>query len=162
MNAYIKDGKRDVQYEDCIYVLFQPTDLDKFKMFLDEEYKRTKNIVDDYDYEGGYVVVVYELDNKWEKDLSLVKQGKYSKTSIAFKNIFPKTVKVLQGGFKREEQSIQHRIFTKSKELKDFWEEHLGVELDDDMEFWQGWIEEKEILYIEQIIKQDVQPTDSQ
>ena len=94
--------------------------------------------------------------------MSLVKQGKYSKTSIAFKNIFPKTVKALQGGFKREEQSIQHRIFTKSKELKDFWEEHLGVELDDDMEFWQGWIEEKEILYIEQIIKQDVQPTDSQ
>lgn len=162
INGYAKDGKKDVQYEDCTYLLFQPSDLDKFKMFLDEEYKRTKAIVDDYDYEGGYVVLVYELDKKWEKDFHLIRQGKYSKTSDEFKELFSKTVKLVRNGLRRDEVSLQHRIFRKATDLREFWEEKLGVEFDDDMEVWQGWIEENETLDIDLIIKQDVQPTDSQ
>jgi len=156
INGYIKDGKKEVQYEDCAYLLFQPSDLDRFKMFLDEEYQRTKSIVDDYDYEGGYVVLVYELDAKWEKDFNLVKKGMYSKTSDEFKNMFPKTVKILKNGLRRDEVSLQHRIFRKSNDLKEYWEEQLGIEFTDDMELWEGWIEEKEILNIDLIIKQDV------
>ena len=156
VNGFIKDGKKEVQYEDCAYLLFQPTDLNKFKMFLDEEYQRTKSIVDDYDYEGGYVVLVYELDGKWANDFALVKQGKYSKTSDAFKNLFPKTVKIIKNGLRRDEVSLQYRIFRKANDLREFWEEKLGVEFDESMEVWQGWIEEKEILNIDAIIKENV------
>ena len=31
INGYVKDGSRDVQYENCIYLLFKPADLDKFR-----------------------------------------------------------------------------------------------------------------------------------
>ena len=62
VNAYIKDGSRDVQYKNAIYLVFNPKDLDKFKAFLDDEYERTKAIIDEYDYEGGFVVLVYELN----------------------------------------------------------------------------------------------------
>ena len=94
MNGYIKDGKRDAQYENAVYLLFKPSDLDKFRLFLDGEYERTKSIIDDYDYEDGYVVVVYEINPKLKDDIDLIKQGKYSKTSQKFQEIFPKVVKI--------------------------------------------------------------------
>jgi hypothetical protein len=71
INAYIKDGSREVQYEDCIYLLFHPKNLDKFRNFLDSEYERTKDVIDDYDYESGYVVVVYQLNPKFERKTSI-------------------------------------------------------------------------------------------
>ena len=37
INGYCRDGKRDVQYEKAIYLLFKPKDLDKFRGFLDGE-----------------------------------------------------------------------------------------------------------------------------
>ena len=156
INGYIKDARREVQYENCVYVLFKPKDMDRFKMFLDEEYDRTKQVIDDYDYEEGYVVVVYELDEKWEKDFAIIRQGKYSKVSNEFKDIFQKTVKIVKNGLRRDEVSLQHRIFRKSNDLKEYWEEHLGIEFTDDMEVWQGWIEEKEIMNIDEIIKENV------
>jgi hypothetical protein len=113
-------------------------------------------VIDDYDYEEGYVVVVYELDEKWEKDFAIIRQGKYSKVSNEFKEIFQKTVKIVKNGLRRDEVSLQHRIFRKSNDLKEYWEEHLGIEFTDDMEVWQGWIEEKEIMNIDEIIKENV------
>ena len=41
----------------------------------------------------------------------------------------------------------QYRIFNKTEDLKLYWEEKIGIEFDEDMEIWQGWIEEKEILH---------------
>ncbi len=73
INGYVKDVRKDVQYENCIYLLFKPEDIDRFKDFLDEEYERTKSIIDDYDYENGYVVLVYQLDGKFKRDFQFVK-----------------------------------------------------------------------------------------
>ena len=147
INGYVKDGSREVQYENCIYLLFKPEDLDMFRDFLDDEYERTKDLIDDYDYEGGYVVVVYQLDPKHKNDFKLIKEGKYSKTSKQFQEIFPKIIKILKEGLHKDEISLQYRIFNKTEDLKLYWEEKIGVELDEDMEIWQGWIEEKEILH---------------
>ena len=97
--------------------------------------------------EGGFVVLVYQLSSKHEKDFKLVKEGKYSKTSKQFQEIFPKVVKILRNGLHKDEISLQYRIFNKTEDLKLYWEEKIGVELDEDMEIWQGWIEEKEILH---------------
>ena len=47
INAYLKDELSDNHYEDCIYILFKPERLDRFKDFLDSEYERTKQIVED-------------------------------------------------------------------------------------------------------------------
>ena len=156
INGYIKDGNREVQYEDCIYLLFQPKHLNKFREFLDNEYERTKAIIDDYDYEDGFVVVVYQLDPKFKKDFKLVKQSKYSKTSSLFQEQFTKVIKIKKNGLYRDEISLQYRIFNRTEDLIKFWEEKLGVEFDDDQEVWHAFEEENEILNIQKL-KEHVQ-----
>ena len=151
INGYIKDSRKEVQYEGCIYLLFKPKDLDKFKEFLDVEYERTKSIIDDYDYEDGFVVVIYMLNKKLEKDIALIKKGKYSRTSPAFQSIFPKVVKLRRNGFYKDEISLQYRIFNKTEDLKQFWEDKFGMEIDEDMEVWEGFFEENEILNIDKL-----------
>lgn len=151
INGYSRDGNRDVQYESSIYLLFKPTDLDKFKDFLDGEYERTKSVIDDYDYEDGYVVIVYELDQKFKKDFSLVKEGLYSKTSTEFQSKFPKIVKIKRNGLSKDEISLQYRVFNKTEDLRKYWEEKLGMEFEEDWEVWDGFDLDKETLLIDKI-----------
>ena len=51
--------------------------------------------------------------------------------------------------------SLQTRIFKKTEDLLEFWEEKLGLNLKevfgDDYEVWDGWDEQKEILEINKI-----------
>jgi hypothetical protein len=151
INAYIKDGSREVQYENSIYLLFHPKHLYKFKEFLDNEYERTKSIIDDYDYKDGFVVVVYQLDPKFKNDFKLVKQGKYSKTSDEFQKQFSKVTRIKKDGLYRDEISLQYRVFNRTEDLIKFWEDKLGVEFDDDQEVWHAFIPENEILNIEKL-----------
>lgn len=157
MNAYIKDADRDDDYKDAIYLLFKPNDLDKFREFLEDEYERTKNIIEDYDYEDGYVVVVYQLNERFKKDFELIKRGKYSKTSEDFQKLFPKTVTIYKHGLARDEISLQYRIFNRADDLIEFWEKKLGVNLEiiagDEFEVWEGWDDAREILQIDKIKK---------
>ena len=151
INAYSRDGNRDIQYENSIYLLFKPKDLDKFRGFLDGEYERTKSVIDDYDYEDGYVVVVYELNSKFKKDFALVREGLYSKTSPEFQAKFPKIVKIKRGGLHKDEISLQYRVFNKTEDLRKYWEEKLGVDFEDDWEVWDGFDLDKETLNLDKI-----------
>jgi len=151
INGYVKDGSREVQYENCIYLLFQPKDLDKFREFLDSEYERTKAVIDDYDYDNGYVVVVYQLDSKFAKDFELIKQSKYSKTSAAFQALFPKVIKIKKNGLHKDEISLQYRVFNRTEDLIRFWEDKLDVEFDDDQEVWHAFEEDNEVLNIQKL-----------
>ena len=151
INGYSKDGSRDVQYENSIYVLFKPEDLDKFRTFLDDEYDRTKDLIDDYDYEGGYIVVVYQLNKKFKRDFGFIREGMYSKTTPEFQALFPKVVKIKRGGLHKDEISLQYRVFNKTEDLKKYWEEKLNVEFDDDWEVWDGFELDKETLFIDKI-----------
>ena len=151
INGYVSDGSREVQYEDCIYLLFRPKDLDRFREFLDSEYERTKAIVDDYDYDDGFVVVVYQLDSAFAKDFKLIKKSKYSKTSKSFQALFPKLVKIKYKGVNKDEISLQYRVFNKTEDLVKFWEDKLGVDFDEDQEVWHAFEEEEETLNVEKI-----------
>lgn len=151
INGYSKDGNRDVQYMDSVYILFKPKDLYKFRGFLDSEYERTKSIVDDYDYKDGFVVVVYKLDPKFKPDFDLVRASKYSKTSEAFQELFPKKVKIVVNGTPKQEISLQYRIFHKTKDLVTFWEEKLAVTFEEDVELWHGFDEDFETLDIDKV-----------
>jgi len=153
INGYVKDSRKDVQYENCIYLLFKPENLDKFKDFLDAEYERTKAVIDDYDYEDGYVVVVYKLDEKFKKDYDYIRKGMYSKTSKEFQNVFPKVVKVIIDGRHKDEISLQYRVFNHTEDLVQFWENKLDVKFDEDQELWHAFIEEDETLNLEKIKK---------
>lgn len=150
-NGYVEDGRKDVQYENSLYLLFKPENLDRFCTFLDNEYERTKNIIDDYDYENGYVVIVYKIDDKFKKDVELIKEGKYSKTSKVFQEMFPKTIKIQRDGLSRDEISLQYRVFNKTPDLIEFWEKKLNVTFDDAQELWEMFVKEEEILNLDKI-----------
>lgn len=151
INAYIKDDRREDHYKESIYLLFKPKDLDKFREFLDNEYERTKTIIEDYDYEDGFVVVVYQLNEKYKKDYELIRQGKYSKTSADFQKIFPKIVKITRNGLHKDEISLQYRIFNRAHDLIEFWENKLGIQWEDHYEVWDGFDEPNEILELDKI-----------
>lgn len=151
INGYVSDVKKEPAYKDAVYLVFKPTDLDKFRHFLEGEYERTKDIIDEYDYEGGYVVVVYKLNPKFKKDFTLVKEGKYSITSKDFQGLFPKVVRIDKAGIRKDEISLQFRVFNKTEDLIRYWEDRLGVEFDEDQEVWHAFILEEETLNIDKI-----------
>jgi hypothetical protein len=156
VNGYMSDVRRDVQYKDAVYLLFKPDNLDRFREFLDDETERTKQLIDDYDYEDGFVVLVYKLDKKWKADFLLVKEGKYSQTSKEFQEQFPKILKVIKNGLHRDEISLQYRIFKKTEDMREYWESRLDMEFTEDMEVWNGFDEIIETLDLDTIKQQEL------
>ena len=151
VNAYVDDVDQDFKYDNVIYILLLPTDLAKLREFLDGEYERTTSIIEDYDYEGGYVVLVYKLDMKWETDFELIKQGRYSETTDAFQEMFPKIIKIRRKGLHRDEISLQYRVFNKTEDMIEYWEDKRGVDWDDSLEVWDGFDQGKETLDINKV-----------
>lgn len=146
INAYIKDSKKEVDYEEALFLLFKPPKMDQFNVFLEDQYEKN-TILEDYDYDGGYVVVVYLLDPTYKKDYQLIKQGKYSKTSKAFQNLFP-AQKEVKGKLL---ETLQWRVFNKVDSIKKHWEEKINVDFPNDWELWDKWEEDKEILDIDKL-----------
>ena len=146
INGYSHDALREKQYEGCVFLLFKPKDIDKFREFLDGEYERTKTIIEDYDYENNFVVIVYKLNKKFDKDFSLIRKGKYSKTSQEFQNLFPQKTTLRKGGMDVEEPSLQYRIFKRTEDLIKYWEVKFDVTFGQEQEVWHGWDDKKETL----------------
>jgi hypothetical protein len=67
INAFQIDMDRESDYGEgkVVYLLFKPEDIDYFREFLDAEYERTNDVIEDYDYSGGYIVVIYKLNPKF-------------------------------------------------------------------------------------------------
>ena len=82
--------------------------------------------------------------------------GTISKTSKKFQDLFPKAVKIIVDGLHRDELSLQIRIFKKTEDLVEFWEEKLGVNFDEEQEVWEGWDNDNEILSINKLKEQNV------
>ena len=68
--------------------------------------------------------------------------------------MFPKVIKIKKNGLHRDEVSLQFRVFNRTPDLIEFWENKLGITWTDNMEVWDGWNESKEILNIMEIKKQ--------
>jgi len=156
LNGYMSDVRRDVQYQNAVYLLFQPTNLDRFREFLINESERTRQLIDDYDYEDGFVVVVYTLDKKWKKDFAFVREGLYSQTSQEFQDDFPKIIKIIKNGLHKDEISLQFRIFRKTEDLRKYWEDRLDMQFTEDMEVWDGFNIENEELDLDKIKQEEL------
>lgn len=154
INGYIKNELNLYNYENCVYLLFKPTDMFKFGQFCLEVVSNNELYVDDFDLEDGKVVLIFKLNDKYKKDYELVYNGEYSKTSNEFKNAFPKVLKVIVNGLHRDELSLQIRIFKKTNDLRKIWENLTGVTFTEDMEVWPTWNLEKEILNDDVLKKQ--------
>ena len=155
INGYIYDERKDVQYKNAVYLLFKPENLDKFREFLDKEHERTKDVLDDYDYEDGFVVVVYALNKKWSKDFGLIKEGLYSQTSKEFQKLFPRTIALQKGKVIKDEITLQHRVFNKAPDLRSYWEQKIDMSFTEDMEVWNGFDIINETLNLEKLKQEE-------
>jgi hypothetical protein len=151
LNAFSKEELRDEKYKDCIYLLFKPTDLDRFREFLERENGRKAPIIDDFDLPKGFVVLVYKLDESYKHDYKLVRKGKYSQTSKEYQDLFPKVAKIMINGLHRDELSLQLRVFRKTPDLIEFWEKEFDVTFDENQELWFGYDNNKETLTKEKL-----------
>lgn len=147
LNGYIKDEMAKKEYtSNCVFLLFKPSDYTSFRNFLEEEKTRTSYFVDDYDYPGGFVVLVYKIDEKYKNDIKLIKKGKYSQVSKDYQSLFSKEIETEENGIKMKTLSMQYRIFNKTEDLIKFWEEQFDEILPPEQEVWHGWEIEKETL----------------
>jgi hypothetical protein len=60
-------------------------------------------------------------------------------------------VKLKKNGLHRDEISLQYRIFNRTEDLIQFWEDKLGVSFADDQEVWNGFFEDEETLNLNNI-----------
>ena len=60
-------------------------------------------------------------------------------------------VKIKRNGYSKDEVSLQFRVFNKTEDLRQFWEDKFGVEFDEEMEVWGGFIENDETLNLDKI-----------
>lgn len=152
INGFSKDADKDEYDENVVFVLFKPKNMDSFQWFVDEEYDRTDAILEDYDIgTSGAVVLVYRLNSAFKADFDLVRQGKYSRTSKKFQELFKKTKTIVENGEHVDKMSLQWKIFTKAEDLRGFWEEEIGTRFKEDMEVWSEFSIEKETLTAEKI-----------
>jgi hypothetical protein len=158
INAYLGDIDNDLYHEeDAVFLLFKPKDKLAFNSFLEKERERTENLLDDYDHDNGYVVVVYLLNKDYEADFGLIRNSKYSQTSKEFQKLFPEKVKDYSNLKGRMLPSLQHMVFNKDERLRTYWENELGTSIISrkNLEIWPGFDERKEILDIDLIKEQD-------
>lgn len=165
ISAYIDDQTHDVHYENSVYLLYKPSQIEEFQAFIEGEQKRTPLFVEDYDYPNGYVVTVYKFPTEFIKEYRLFLEGKYSKFSKKYIDLFPTRVEVYdkKTGGTKDKYSLQYHIFKRTSSLRKFWEEQLGYgphgdeDLPEDLEYWTIPDPKKETLNINELWKAEEQ-----
>jgi len=147
INAYIGDIGHEPLYEYSLYLLFKPENYQDFQYFLNIEKKKNR-IVDEYDYEGGYTVLVYNFPEQFHHEYDLFKTGDFSLFRKSYVDIFPEFEPIPNTVTPQKTQSLQWRVFHLHDSLREYWEERLGIELDSDAELWSRPDLQKETLDI--------------
>lgn len=149
ISAFVDDLDCDIHYEDSVYLLFKPEKVSEFKRFVEDEHKRSVLLIGEYDYEGGYTVLVYKFNEKYMEEYKLFLQGKYSKFSQEYVGLFASDIWVQdEDGLDMLKKSLQYHIFTRSDAIRKYWEKKIGEKLPEDMELWSAPDMNKEILDI--------------
>lgn len=139
INAYIDDVDHEPHYENCVYLLFKPNDPEALEYFIQTQREQSNLVVEEYDHPGGYVVIIYRFPEKFADDYQLFLQGKYSKLSEEYKNLFPmEKTGMTSKRVPTKESSFYDLVFNRKEKMKNFWEERLGVILDVDSEYWSS------------------------
>lgn len=154
LNAYLDDVDHDIKYKNGIYLLFKPQYRADINRLINLE-QQSPHFIEDYDYEGGYTVLVYRFNPKYAQEYELFQQGKYSKFSKEYKGLFSKfvTVRDPESGKIGDTLSLPYHVFNKTEALREYREEKLGVKLEElgVEEYWSSPTIETETLDINKI-----------
>lgn len=177
INCYLSDINREkVNDKDIhLYLLFKPnpeaqlvvglggyktmekeSQLIRLQALIEsfEELDKDKLVLlEDYDYEGGYVVLVFRLPEKWRKDYNKFLKGHYSLFSEEFKKTMPETIRTeFVNEFNKIEKlsgkSLQYMIINKSEKLKEYQENKYQIDLSEADEYYHKIIVKEETLNI--------------
>jgi hypothetical protein len=156
VNSFSDMEDKELDYDPhVVYIVFKPNSKLLFEEFLETLYNKNEFIVEDFNLDDNYVVVVFGLDKRFNTDYELIKQSKYSETSKEFQELFPKTITNVVKGKQIKRKSLQNLVFNKDNSLLEYWENKTGVLFTNDMEVWYEYDEKLEILDIEKIIKNE-------
>jgi len=151
IGAYLDDAHHNIHYDKALYLMFKPENIKEFQDFLQKEYEEKPFVLEDYDYRGGFVVVVYKFNEKYSHEYELLKQGKYSKFSQEYISLFPMSTRVKnEFGIEEVKYSLHYHIFNRTLEIREYWERKTGEKIPTDMELWSTPDMEKEVLNITQ------------
>lgn len=139
VNCYLSDKNREISVQRPVLILLHPEDMELMQLFIEEEYSRTANLIEDYDYEGGWVVLVYSFPERWKKEYETFIEGKYSQFSKKFKEIYPKVIRTSEEGDPPKDIiSVQYNIVNKTQDWKEMLERDLGIIIsDEEQEYWK-------------------------
>ena len=132
-SAFIKDELREIEYPNALYLLFRPVGVDNFNEFVEKE-REKGTILDEYDYDGGWTMLVWKYSSRWNKDVELILQGKYSQTSDEYQYEIPSTVPSIS--LQSDVMTIQHHIFNKTEWVKEYIYNKYGLEVTNQDECW--------------------------
>lgn len=159
INCFLSDKDREPTNETDIhlYLLFKPSGNQVYllnKMVEDFEKKDKDHLVllEDYDYEGGFTILVFRFPEKYRNDYKLFLDGGYSRFSEDFKNTFPEEKQI---GFDEfgtiKGKSLQWMVVHKDNKLRKYQEKKYGIDLSDAPEYYHKIIMEDEVLDIDAI-----------
>jgi len=147
VNSYLEDVDNDIYVGDYLLVLLKPNDYDFLEILIDNQDRENINFVGEYDYEGGWVVLVYSIPEKWKEDFTKFKDGRYSALSEDFKSQHDKHVIINM----RKKETIQYLVFYKDTKFKKDVEEYFDVVFSEEDELWEKPLTVKETLNISKI-----------
>lgn len=151
INGYLGDRHYEHKIGNCLHLLFLPEDLSDFQAFLAQQYRKSQ-ILDEYDYTGGYVVIVYQFPEIYLRELKLFLKGKFSRFSKQYVSVLPSvTYSPNSEGRNVPTVSLQYMVCNKSPAMKNFWEDRFKMELDPQNEYWFRPKMTRETLDIEKI-----------
>lgn len=148
INTYMRDVNKEEYGDGFLFALFKPVDFDFFELFLHGQQTENENFVEDYDYDGGYVVIVYSVPDRLRADYERFKKGEYSKFSMFTKSLFRKMK--LKNAIQKI-PGFEWQVFNKSEVLRKELEQYVGEQIDDDAELYPIPNEQKETLDIDKI-----------
>jgi hypothetical protein len=143
VNAFVNDRQHRHNYNRPILFLFRVNDInyqhrDKSWSYFEEAMRNHSQFIEYYyaGHDGNHdlVMYVFEAPEIFHEDYDRFLEGKYSEFSLAFQDVFPKTV-ILPN--KSAVQPLLHyRVIQKDPVLKKQIEDIIDVDLPDSAELW--------------------------
>jgi hypothetical protein len=132
-----------------LYLLFKKNR--EFKRIL-STLSEKNNFVDCYSKSPDKEVIVLSLPKEYRNDYEKIKEGKYSELSKEFMSFFPKHVTYVSidprtnRPVNKRVKSIQFMIYERDGQLKQYWEQKIGIEIAQNAELWSKFDIEKETM----------------
>lgn len=136
INSFLLNAEEDVVYENALHLLFSPPNIDRFNLFVALQKTKNTAFINELDYPGNLVVLVYQLPSKFKADYEKIWQGKFSEVSEEYKASIPSIIQLKEGNRTTNNLTIQHMVFGKLEVLRTHWEIRFNVTMENDQELW--------------------------